>query len=104
MQIQINTDNHINGSEALAGRIEAMLEQHLGRFFPRLTRIEAHLSDSNADKGGGADKRCALEARMEHEDPIGASHDDEDMEKAVRGACDKMRAKLDTLIGKRRPY
>ena len=104
MRIQLNTDGNIDGSEDLQARVDAMLEQHLGRFFPRLSRIEVFLSDSNAAKGGANDKRCALEARMENDDPMGASHDDEDMAKAIRGACDKLKVLLDTRIEKRRGH
>lgn len=104
MQIQFRTDNHVNGHEALESRVNAMIEQHLGRFFPRLTRIEVHLSDSNADKGGGNDKHCALEARMQHERPIGVSHQDENMEKAIRGACDKLKARLETTVERKRGH
>lgn len=104
MKIQLNTDNHIDGTEALESRVNAMLEQHLGRFFPRLSRIEVFLSDHNSSKGGPDDKRCALDARLQNDDPLGASHDDQDMEKAIRGACDKLKAMLDARIGKQRGY
>jgi ribosome-associated translation inhibitor RaiA len=104
LKIQLNTDNHVDGHEALESRVNAMVEQHLGRFSSHLTRIEVFLSDSNADKGGGADKRCALEARMEHERPIGVSHDDENMEKAIRGACDKLKSRLDDVIERKRRH
>lgn len=104
MQIEFNTDNHIDGNEALEARVNAMMEQHLGRFFPRLTMLKIHLSDSNAAKGGSEDKRCSLEARMERENPIGATHDDADVAKAITGACNKLKTKLDTLVEKRRGY
>lgn len=104
MIVQLNTDKNVEGTEALESRVNAMLEQHLGRFFPRLSRIEVHLSDSNAGKGGTDDKRCALEARLEGEDPLGTTHDDENVEKAIKGACDKLKIKLDSLIEKRRGY
>lgn len=104
MKIQLNTDNHIDGTDALEERVNAMLEQYLGRFFPRLTRLEVFLSDSNSTKGGPDDKRCALEARMENDDPLAASHDDENMERAIRGACDKLKVLLDTRIEKQRGY
>ncbi len=104
LKIQLNTDNHVDGHEGLETRVNAMLEQYLGRFFPRLTRIEVFLSDSNADKGGGDDKRCALEARRENDRPIGVSHDDEDMEKAIRGACDKLKVRLDEWIQRSRGH
>ena len=103
-KIQLNTDNHIDGTDSLEERVNAMLEQHLGRYFPRLTRMEAFLSDLNSVKGGAADKRCALEARLKNDDPLAASHDDETMEKAIRGACDKLKAMLDTRIEKQRGY
>lgn len=104
MKVQLNTDNHIDGSEALDARVNAMLEQHLGRFSSRLSRVEVFLSDHNAAKDGARDKRCALEARLENDDPLGASHDDENMEKAIRGACDKLKGLLETRIEKQRNY
>ncbi len=103
MIIQLNTDNHIDGTDALEAHINAMLEQHLGRFFPRLSRIEVFLSDTNSVKGGH-DKRCAIEARLQNDDPIAASHEEQDIDRAVRGACDKLKVLLDTRIEKERGY
>ncbi len=103
--IQLNTDNHIDGTDALEERVNAMLEQHLGRYFPRLSRIEVFLSDTNSKtKSGPEDKRCALEARLKNDDPLGTSHDAENMEQAIRGACDKLKTVLDTRIEKQRGY
>ena len=103
--IQLNTDNHIDGTDALEERVNAMLEQQLGRYFPRLSRIEVFLSDTNSKiKGGAQDKRCALEARLKNDDPVGTSHDAENMEQAIRGACDKLKTVLDTRIEKQRGY
>ncbi|PJJ99460.1 hypothetical protein CO641_07890 [Lysobacteraceae bacterium NML91-0213] len=103
MIIQLNTDNHIDGTDALEAHINGMLEQHLGRFFPRLSRIEVFLSDTNSIKGGH-DKRCAIEARLQNDDPVAASHEEQDIDRAVRGACDKLKALLDTRIEKERGY
>ncbi len=104
MQIQFNTDSNIDGNEMLEDRVNAMLEQHLGRFSPQLTLLKVHLSDSNAAKGGDHDKHCMIEARMEHEEPIAATHEDEDMAKAITGACNKLKRLLDTRIEKRRGH
>lgn len=104
LNIQLNTDNHIDGTDALESRVTAMLEQSLGRFSSRLSRIEVYLSDTNSTKGGPNDKRCALEARLENDDPLGVSHEDENMEQAIRGACDKLKTVLDTRIEKQRGY
>ncbi|MCD9045564.1 MULTISPECIES: HPF/RaiA family ribosome-associated protein [unclassified Luteimonas] len=103
MIIQLNTDNHIDGTDALETHINGMLEQHLGRFFPRLSRIEVFISDTNSIKGG-QDKRCAIEVRMQNDDPIAASHEEQDIDRAVRGACDKLKGLLDSRIEKERGY
>lgn len=104
MQIQLNTDHHIQGSEALQASVDSLIKQHLERFFPYLTRIEVHLADANGTKDGGQDKQCAIEARISSGPPIGVSHDDDTVEKAIRGACEKMRSRLDSSIGQRRGH
>lgn len=104
MKIQLNTDNHIDGTEALKAHVRDLLEQSLARFSERLTRVEVFLSDQNSAKSGPDDKRCALEARLGNEDPIAASHDHEDMDLAIRGACNKLKALLDARIEKQRGY
>src|SRR5690606_35599501 len=104
LKILLNTDNHIDGTDALEERVEAMVEQYLGRYAPRVTRIEVFLSDTNSTKSGPADKRCALEARLKNDEPLGASPDADTMEAAIRGACTRLRTVLDTRIEKQRAY
>lgn len=104
MQIQLNTDNHIKGSESLQASVDGLITQHLERFFPYLTRIEVHLADANGAKGGLRDKQCAIEARLSNGPPVGVSHDDETVEKAIQGACGKMRSVLDTTIEQKRGH
>lgn len=104
MQIQLNTDNNIDGKEMLEERVNAMLEQHLGRFYSHLTLLKVHLSDNNAAKGGDHDKECVIEARMEREEPLAATHVDEDVAKAITGACNKLKRLIDTRLEKRRGH
>lgn len=104
MQIQLNTDHHIQGSEALQASVERIITQQLGRFFPYLTRIEVHLADTNGGKSGGQDKQCAIEARLSKGPPVGVSHDDETVEKAIHGACEKMRSILNRTIEQKRVH
>ena len=104
MQIQFNTDSSIDGNERLEERVNEMLEQHLGRFYSHLTLLKVHLSDNNAAKGGSDDKECMIEARMEHEEPLAATHADEDVAKAITGACNKLKRLLDTRLEKRRGH
>lgn len=98
MKVQLNTDSHIQGNEAVEASVNAIITQHLARFFPELTRIEVHLADNNGNKGGAENKHCAIEARIRNGNPIGVSQDDETVDKAIHGACAKMRSRLDSAI------
>ena len=63
MQFQFNSDSSVMGTDNVAERIEAVCRQKLARFEDRLTRLEVHVSDENASKGGSDDKTCMIEAR-----------------------------------------
>jgi predicted transcriptional regulator of viral defense system len=72
----------------------------LDRFADRITRVEVHLSDVNAQKGG-QDIRCVVEARAAGLDPVAVDDTAEDVERAVRGAAGKLQRALDSRLGKR---
>ena len=101
MQIQINTDNSIDGDTTLIDFVERTAEQKLRAVASHITRVEIHLKDENAHKGGADDKRCNAEARIEGRAPIAVSHNDATVQKAAIGALDKLRAALDSDLGKR---
>ena len=106
MQIQVNSDKHIEMSAELSSEIEAILTSALDRFTGRITRIEVHLSDENGSRSGGRDKRCVLEARLAGLRPFAVSHNDETEIQAVRGAAADLKRALDSALGKladRRP-
>jgi ribosome-associated translation inhibitor RaiA len=100
MQIQLNTDNHLVGSEDLALRVDAQLRQSLQRFADRVTRIEVHLNDINSAEKSGDDKRCMLEARLRGQQPTSVSHEAPSIDLAVSGATDKLVRALDKVLGK----
>lgn len=100
MQIKINTDRNIQGDERLKEAARALVEQGLGHVLARLTRVEVHLQDENAQKGGADDIRCMIEARPEGMGPQAATHNDADVEAAVRGAAKKLRNLLESEFGK----
>ncbi len=104
MKVQLNTDHNIEGDERMAAWVEDLINQHLLRFERDLTRIEVHLSDANSGKGGAEDKHCALEARISHGEPVGVTHADETVDKAVRGALAKMRSRLDHVLGQKHEH
>ena len=100
MQIQINTGKNIDGDERFAAYVTEKVQTQLGRFGEWVTRIEVHLSDENAGKGGADDKRCTIEARVEGKQPTAVHHDASTVQEAVAGACDKLKHSLDRTIGK----
>ena len=104
MNIQFNTDKNIEGSERLAEYFSATITKELSRFDGHITRLEVHLSDENSNKDGQNDKRCKLEARLEGMQPIAVTNDADSIEQAVKGATDKLKASLDTVIGKLRNH
>jgi hypothetical protein len=101
MHVAVSTDSNIKGGDDLSHRIETTLDSSLGRFEDRLTRIEVHLSDQNADKTLGDDKRCVLEARPRGMQAIAVSHQAPNVDEAVRGAARKMVSALGTAFGRR---
>ena len=100
MKIQINTDHNIQGSVELNNYIESNLNVAFDRYKIALTRIEVYLSDENAAKTGGNDKRCLLEARVSNHQPIVVSHHADTIYTAIEVASDKLLRSLDTMVGK----
>jgi ribosome-associated translation inhibitor RaiA len=100
MKIQINTDAHIHGREALATQVTETIEHCLQRFQNIITRVEVHLSDQNGDKSGQLDKRCVMEARLEGRQPIAATDEAPSMVQAVKGAVEKLSKLIDSQLGR----
>jgi ribosomal subunit interface protein len=97
MQIQVNTDRHIDGTQDLKDRVRDVVARAVERFGERITRIEVHLSDENSGaRGGPDDMRCRLEARLAGVDPMTVSHQAATVDQAVAGAADK----LEKLLGR----
>ena len=88
MQIQVSTDNHIDGSAKLTHEVEIVVESALRHFGDRITRVEVHLSDENSSqKLGDNDKRCMIEVRLAGLQPIAVSHQGSSLELALDGAA-----------------
>lgn len=100
MIIQVNTDSSIENDAGLTAHVESVVEKALGRFSEKITRIEVHLHDENAHKSGDDDKRCLLEVRLAGLQPQAVSHHAETTDKALSGACDKMKSLLESLLGR----
>lgn len=102
MLIKINTDHNIQGREALAARLTAVVEQALARVGEHITRVEIHLSLESGGKSGQSDKRCVMEARLEGYQPIMVSDQAGSLDQAVEGAATKMLRAIDSAHGRLR--
>ena len=101
MKVQVNTSNDIENKEGLERWASEYLNEQLGRFDQDLTSIEVQMTDENhAAKGGGQDKRCMLEARVNGRAPIAVTNFAANQDLAFRGACEKLSNKLDHEFGK----
>lgn len=100
MQFQFNTDAHIDGDAILSGKAEQIVTAGLGHLTARLSRVEVHLADANADKGGADDIHCTIEARPEGMKPYTVTHADATVEAALRGGAKKLKSLLDSEFGK----
>lgn len=100
MQVQVTTDNNVNGHAKLIENIEADLTDTLSRFGKQITRVEVYLKDANGPKSAANDKQCLLEARVAGLQPIVASHEAESLQLAIDGASDKLLRALEKITGK----
>lgn len=91
MQVQVSTDNHIEGSEELSRQVEAVVAGALDRFSDWITRVEVQLSDENSgSKTREKDMRCVMEARPAGQQPISVSHQGATLDQALKGSAEKL--------------
>ena len=100
MQIQINTDHHIEGHEALAAWATSEVGNALSHHKGHITRVEVHLRDDNGHKTGPTDKRCVMEARIEGRQPLAVTHHADTLYQAVTGAADKLNRLIESTLGR----
>lgn len=98
MQIQVNTDKHVEGSAALTAHVDAVLRAALRHVRDHVTRVEVHLSDASGARSGGTDMRCLMEARLERHPPLVVTQHAASVHQALEGAADKLRAALQATI------
>lgn len=89
MQIQVNSDNHIESSIRLEEWVRTTIESTLERYEEDLTRVEVYLKDENGDKPGPHDLSCRLEARPKGHQPLSVLHKADTLEQAIDGAATK---------------
>ena len=100
MQVQVNHDNHVRVGEEVSSRLSRVVASSLAHFGDRITSVVMHLTDENAGKGGEADKRCLMEARLANHQPVVVSHQAHTLQFAIDGALEKLQHALSHRLGR----
>jgi ribosome-associated translation inhibitor RaiA len=99
MQIQVNmADPQTRGVDA--EWVQAEVSAGLERFEDRITRVEVHIKDTNASKGG-VDKQCTIEARLSGLAPMAVTTEAADIRTALSEAVSKLERKIHHDLDKR---
>lgn len=102
MDIQVNTDNHIKGSEKFSAYVSNVVEGAVSNFRDQISHVGVHVSDQNSSKSGFNDKRCRMEARIIGRKTTAVTHDADSIDEAVMGAAEKIRNSIESTLGKKR--
>jgi ribosomal subunit interface protein len=101
MQVQVKTDNHVEGREKLIEHVEGVIRDAVDRYEDEVTHVQAHLGDVNSgDKSSADDMRCMFEARVAGLKNIAVTHQAESLHLAIEGAADKLTKALESALGK----
>ena len=100
MIIQYNTDNTINGDQRNQVFFTNLIAEELEKYNNEITRLEVHISDENGEKSGINDIRCLIEARIKNMKPIAVSDNANTIESAITGAIAKLKASVESILGR----
>jgi len=101
MNIQINTDNHIEGGQKFSEYVSGVVSSAFTRFSNQLTHVDVHFSDQNSStKLGTNDKRCMIEVRITGRKSTAVTSDANSIDEALLGATEKMKHSIENTLGR----
>lgn len=100
MNIQISTDNHIDGGEKFSNYVNGIVQQAVSGLNTQITHIGVHFSDQNSSKSGFNDKRCVMEYHIAGRNTAAVTHDGDSIDEALMGAVEKVRNSIEHTMGK----
>ncbi|WP_207534812.1 HPF/RaiA family ribosome-associated protein [Desertivirga arenae] len=100
MLVSINTDHHIQGGERHIAYFSEFIKETLSRFSTYITRIDVHVSDENGPKEGKDGIKCVIEAKLESLNPVVITNFADTPELAIKGAVDRLKGSLDSVVGR----
>jgi len=99
MIVQVNAGD-IESSNALRHHTHDAIESALKHVADKVTRVEVHLRDDNANKSAADDKRVTMEARIAGQQPLAVDHASDDLYAAIREAAGKLGRAVKTKLDK----
>ncbi|MEM6854904.1 MAG: HPF/RaiA family ribosome-associated protein [Planctomycetota bacterium] len=100
MIVQVNAGD-IQSSQALTDNATQAVESALRHVIEKVTRVEVHLRDDNANKSSANDKRVTMEARIAGQQPLAVDHASDDLYVSISEAAGKLgravKSKLEKL-------
>jgi ribosome-associated translation inhibitor RaiA len=91
MQIRVDVDDHIDGSEELMVRVEGVVEGSLDGYQEKVTRVAVHLSRRVPHRYGEHDMCCRMEAHVGGGyNPVSVSHEAVTLTEAIHAASAKL--------------
>lgn len=89
----------------MAEHLKTVVNDAMGRFGERVTRVEAHLSDVNSQAKSSADDiHCTLEARLLGLDAIVVKDHASNAHQAIEGAVRKLKRAVTAVVEKHDPH
>jgi hypothetical protein len=98
MDIQVRTDRHVRGDEALVEFIQTQVIDGLQPYLERLTSVSVHLSVESGARKGPPDLRALLEVRPRGHASLAVLHRAATKGDAVHGAVNDMRGVLERVF------
>lgn len=104
MQVLLNTDPHVDGRHQMAEHLESVVKVALGRFGEQVTRVEAHLADTNSHVKTHPDEiQCTLEARLVGLEPVVVKDHAASAHQAIQGAATKLKRAVASALARHEP-
>lgn len=106
MQIKVNTDNNIEGTQDFHDHVKTVIAKSLSHYSEEITRVEVHVSDENGPKDSNkmGDKRCLIEVRLAGLQPVSVTEHSSNLHAAIAGAADKAQRTVGKHVEKRRAH
>src|SRR3569833_316717 len=90
MQIRVDVDDHIDGSEELMVRVQGVVEGSLDGYQAQITCVDVHLSQRTPHRHGEHDMCCRIDARAGGHPVISVSHEAMTLTEAIHAASAKL--------------